>query len=175
MGFFDWAQNQWNQRHGNQQQQGSVNGQMYPNGYVDPNQQAMYPNGQGYVDPNQQAMYPNGAGYIDPSQQAVGGLGYPYGMAGGYGDVYGAYAGRTVTKKMLLDYIVGSLGACEVVQCEEFETRSTRHICQGSRQISILPVNVFNVPTPNGTVPVEVIWCPNCRKLWVNRSTLEII
>lgn len=162
MGFFDWAQQQWNLRHGNQQgqsmnQAGYNSGVMYNQEYIDPAQQA--------IIQQQMAM----------QQQQMMNQGYPQGAYGGYGDMSGMYTGRAVTKKMLLECIAGSLGASEVVQCDEFETRSTRHICLGSNIIQILPVNIFNVPTPNGVVPVEVIWCANCRKLIVNRSTLEII
>lgn len=159
MGFFDWAQQQWNLRNGNSQ--GQMNNPANQAGY---NSGYMYH--QEYIDPAQQAAM---------QQQMMGQGMYPQAGYGGYGDMSGMYTGRTVSKKMLLDYIVASLGASEVVQCDEFETRSTRHICLGSNIIQILPVNIFNVPTPNGVVPVEVIWCANCRKLIVNRSTLEII
>lgn len=157
MGFFDWAQAQWNAMQGNPNMQQNQTG---------------YPQGQGYMDPNQQAMMQQ---QMAMQQQMMAQGTYPQYNPGGYGDMSGMYTGRTVTKKMLLEFIVGSLGAVEVVQCDEFETRSTRHICAGSNKIQILPVNIFNVPTPNGAVSVEVIWCPNCRKLIVNRSTLEII
>lgn len=167
MGFFDWAQQQWNLRNGNLQNQGQMNCLPNQSGY-DPN----YMYNQEYIDPAQQAMLQQ---QIAMQQQMMGQGMYPQAGYGGYGDMSGMYTGRTVSKKMLLDYIVASLGASEVVQCDEFETRSTRHICLGSNIIQILPVNIFNVPTPNGVVPVEIIWCANCRKLIVNRSTLEII
>lgn len=149
MGILDWAGNQWNQFQSNNQQQD-----------------------QGYTDPYNQAMLQQ---QMAMQQQITGQesqVPNPYGYADG---MPGVYKGRTVTKKMLLDYIVSDLGATVVVQCDEFETRNTRHICQGSNNIQILPVRVYNVPTPNGLVPVEVIWCENCRKLIVNRSSLELI
>lgn len=165
MGFFDWAQEQWNSRHGGSaNQQSQMNYPQNSMGY--PQDMYGYPQNQGYMDPNQQAMM---------EQQMMAQGGYPQNAYGGYGNTAGMYGGRTVTKKMLLDYIVANLGASEWVVCDEFETRSTRHICPGSNKIQIIPVNIFNVPTPNGIVPVEVIWCPICRKLIVNRSTLEII
>lgn len=152
MGIFDWMQAQWNATHGNQQNQAG--------------------NYQGYVTPGQDAMMQQD---LLMQQQLTGQVPYAPNAYGTYGEMPGMYTGRTVTKKMLLDYIVTSLGAVEVVQCDEFETQNTRHICAGTTRIQILPVNIFNVPTPNGVVPVEVIWCPNCRKLIVNRSTLELI
>lgn len=181
MGFLGWVGNQI----GNKINGGQGDMQNGMQGGMTTEQQAMYQQQGGYVDPNQMMYQQGGAyqqpqmgnGYVDPNTAAYGNLG-PVNPYNGYGDPYGysgGYGGRMVTKKMLLDYIVGSLGAVEVVQVEDFETQRTRHICRGTREIKILDANVFNVPTPNGMVPVGVMYCPYCRKLIVNRSTLEII
>lgn len=41
--------------------------------------------------------------------------------------------------------------------------------------IQLLQSDIFNVPTPNGIVPVGVIFCPNCRKLWIDKNTLDFM
>lgn len=84
--------------------------------------------------------------------------------------------GMTITKKMLVDYISESLGALSVVYVDEFEGNVTRHICTGGNQIQVLQSNVFNVPLADGSnVGVEIFWCPNCRKVIINKSSLDLI
>lgn len=100
----------------------------------------------------------NGGMYGQPNPQ----------MGNGYGTV-------RVTKQDLINFIVQNLQASEVVKCDEFETAKTRHICPGTKNIVLLNSDVFNVPTPNGIVPVSVIFCPNCRKLWIDRNTLDFM
>lgn len=108
---------------------------------------------------------------FDPNQQNPWSVGYN-GMAGGYSE----YPQQVrVTKKDLVDYIAGNLNASEVVKADEFETRMTRHICPGTTNIQLLQSDIFNVPTPNGIVPVGVIFCPNCRKLWIDKNTLDFM
>lgn len=104
--------------------------------------------------------------------------GDPYGVQGyrgQYGGQYGGQGSMRVTKQDLVNYIVQNLGASDVVKCDEFETPKTRHICPGTKQILILNQDVFNVPTPQGLVPVGVFFCPNCRKLWIDKNTLDFM
>lgn len=82
---------------------------------------------------------------------------------------------RAVTKKMLLDFMIANLGAQEVVQVDEFETLLTRHICMGSTVIQLLQTTTYTIPTVNGPVTAQIVWCPNCRKLIVNRNSLDIL
>ena len=101
-------------------------------------------------------------------------------MNGGYGDSsmapgYDGGSSRGVTRRMLLDTIVSFMGASEVVYSDEFESLYTRHICPGSNQIQLLRHNTFYVNTPSGNIPVEIIFCPNCRKLIVDRNSLELV
>lgn len=100
----------------------------------------------------------------------------------GQPDIYGGYSGYVspgggmrVTKQDLVNFIMQDLNASEVVKCDEFETMRTRHICPGTKQIRLLEKNVYNVPTPSGLVPVGVIFCPNCRKLWIDKNTLDFM
>lgn len=112
-------------------------------------------------------MYPNN-GYGNGNMYQNGCNGYNQGYNG-----YGAT--RAVTKKMLLDTIVSFYGACDVVQVDEFETNYTRHICLGGSKIQILNVIHFNVPTERGPVIVDIFYCPNCKKLIVNKSSLDVL
>lgn len=83
----------------------------------------------------------------------------------------------TVTRKAIVDYMKASLGTENVVSVDEFETMKARHVCKNSRikKIVLLDKTVFNVPTVKGYVPVEVFWCPECRELIVNKSSLDIL
>lgn len=90
---------------------------------------------------------------------------------------YGNYStgSMSVTRKMLLDYMSSYLGACEVITVDDFGTPNTRHICRGTAKIKVLSKINFNIPTPKGIVCAEIFWCPNCRKLIVNRNSLDVI
>lgn len=97
-----------------------------------------------------------------------------------YGDMYtgvvqNGYQNKPVTKRYLIDYISNYYQTGDVNLVDGFETNYTRHICNGGNKIQILNSFVFNVPTPNGIVSVNVIYCPNCRKLIIDRNSLEVI
>ena len=96
-------------------------------------------------------------------------------MYGYNGQSSGYNQGSHVTKKMLVDYMTQYLGANEVVMVDEFETPNTRHICNGSKVIQVLQKDTFVIPTDNGPVNAEVIWCPQCRKLIINRASIDLI
>lgn len=115
---------------------------------------------------NNDPMYQNGFGNGQMYQDN-------YNSYSGYGNGYGSP--RAVTRKMLLDSIVSYYGACEVVQVDEFETDYTRHICQGGSKIQILNVIHFNIPTDRGVVTANIFYCPHCRKLIVDKSSLEVM
>lgn len=87
----------------------------------------------------------------------------------------GQYKPHKPTKKDLENYIAGSLGASEVIKVDDFETLRTRHICKGTTNIQILEKRIFNVPTDYGMIGVETIFCPCCRKLLINKESLEIM
>lgn len=98
----------------------------------------------------------------------------PSQMPDSYGQ-YGNPGSVRVTKQDLVTYITQNLGASEIVKCDEFETLMTRHICPGTKKVILLKSDTFNVPTPNGLVPVRVIFCQNCRKLWIDKNTLDFM
>ena len=79
------------------------------------------------------------------------------------------------TKKFLVDMLVKYLGANEVVKVDDFETVNTRHICRGSKNLVVLSKMTYSVPTQYGCVPVEYFLCPNCRKLIINNSSLDVV
>lgn len=79
-----------------------------------------------------------------------------------------------VSKKEIVNYITANLGATEVVQVDDFETMRTRHICPNIQEINLLNPDIFVVNLPDGSqLNVGVIFCPRCKKLWINKSTLD--
>lgn len=84
---------------------------------------------------------------------------------------YGQKMART-KKKDVINYLQQLSGASVIEQVDEFETANARHICQGTKQIQILPKGVINVPTTEGNVAVEYFLCPYCRLLLINKSSL---
>lgn len=81
---------------------------------------------------------------------------------------------RKTTKKDILEYLQMRSGASEIVQIDEFETQRTRHICQGSKRIVVLEKGTEPVPTSDGCVFAEYFLCNNCRKLIINKQSIEM-
>ena len=81
---------------------------------------------------------------------------------------------RKVTKKSLVEYLTMCFNASEVVQVDDFESLRQRHICGGSRQIILLDKTTQQIDTPEGVVYAEVFFCPNCRKLIINKSSIDV-
>lgn len=97
----------------------------------------------------------------------------------GYQNNYNITNGRnnggvSPTKKSIKDYIGLFLGASSIEMVDEFDTPRTRHICQGGRVVSLLGKNVVPVPTTKGIINAEVFVCPNCKKVIVNGSSIEV-
>lgn len=98
-------------------------------------------------------------------------------------DEYNAYQqgfnerghGGTVSRMDIIHYLSNYFCASEVVLVDEFETRMARHICQGTNIIQLLKVFVFYVPTVKGIVPVEIVYCNYCRKLIINKNSIELL
>lgn len=95
--------------------------------------------------------------------------------AGCSGGVDQCMGGVPPTAKGIVDYICMSLGTTDVTRADEFETQSTRHICPGERVIRIIQKNIFGVPTTKGMVYAEIIFCPNCGKLIINKNSINLI
>lgn len=80
------------------------------------------------------------------------------------------------TKKEIIDSLVYYLGGVsEVESVDEFETMQTRHICHGTKNIQVLSRCMCPVQTMAGTANVEYFFCPQCRKLIINRSSVELL
>ena len=87
---------------------------------------------------------------------------------------YGQRMART-KRKDVLAYLQYLSNASFIEQVDEFETPNARHICQGTKEIKILPKGVVSVPTTEGNLPVEYFLCPSCRLLLVNKSCLGML
>ena len=78
-------------------------------------------------------------------------------------------------KKDVVNYLQQMANASMVEQLEEFETSNARHICQGTKQIQILPKGVVSVPTSEGNINVEYFLCQSCRLLLINKQGLWML
>ena len=104
----------------------------------------------------------------------------------GYGEFYGnpyrdpsVYKPHRITRQQILAVLSNMYCPSDLVVAE-FETIRARHICPGSHHIKILNKDIANVRVPVDygmidVIPVEVIFCPNCKKLIVNRYSLEVL
>ena len=82
--------------------------------------------------------------------------------------------GISPTKKSIQDYVCLTTGCSSYEVVEEFETSMTRHICPGSKVIKLLNKAVIPVPTSRGMINVEVFFCPMCKKLIINKASMEV-
>lgn len=83
--------------------------------------------------------------------------------------------GISPTQKSMKDYICLSTNCSSVEMVDEFDTLRTRHICPNQKYINLLDKSYVPVPTSKGMVNVEIFFCPICRKLIINKSSMEII
>lgn len=119
-------------------------------------------------------MFSNGMGYDE--------FGNPVGMNGGcfpnqgmYGQPSGVQSmGRRMTKRDIIEILRYNYGASDVVQVDDFDSERARHVCQGGTQILLLDKTVQPMQVSDfETIQVEVFFCPQCRKLIVNKSSLD--
>lgn len=97
----------------------------------------------------------------------------PFGMIDPMG-VYPQQSGGHTTKKEIVEFIQAYTGSINVEQVDSFETQRARHICSGTSIIKILDKSVIEVPLKQGgSILVETFICPMCRKVLVNRESLE--
>lgn len=132
------------------------------NGYsLDPNM-GMY----GYPeDINLGMPYPMG------NMQGMAGM---QGMQGGYPQNNDNMGGIAPTQQSIKDYVCLASGCYSVDVVDEFETLRARHICEGTKLIQVLNRTFIPVPTTKGMVNVEVFFCPMCRKLIINKSSMVL-
>ena len=85
--------------------------------------------------------------------------------------------GIAPTKRSIIDFICLNTQCSSYVLVDEFESLRARHICPAISQknIWLLEKDTIPVPTTKGMIGVEVFFCPYCRKLYINKSSLEII
>lgn len=87
----------------------------------------------------------------------------------------GMNTGIAPTKQAIRDYVCMFMGANSVELVDDFETLKARHICQGTTMIQLLDRRYVPVPTTKGMINVEVFFCTNCRKLIINRSSMDMV
>ena len=81
--------------------------------------------------------------------------------------------GRMPTRKEKVDFLRATFNASDVVLVDEFEALTLKHICVGGNIIYLLNKSTFNLQTPQGVLCVEYFFCSVCRKLYINKCTLE--
>lgn len=79
-----------------------------------------------------------------------------------------------VTKKFIVEILTNMYNAQEVVQVDDFDSLRQRHICAGTKVITLLDKITVPVETNEGIVYAEVFFCPRCGKLIINKSSIEI-
>lgn len=87
---------------------------------------------------------------------------------------------RIPTKKDIIDMLCMNFGVSELVKVDEFESTNTRHICNGIPEINILPVMTYTITVPTkmgdvGIVSPRYVFCPRCRKMILDRNSIEVL
>lgn len=83
--------------------------------------------------------------------------------------------GISSTKRSITDYLILYSGCSDIETVDYFDTVRTRHICNGIKQIVLLDQTIIPVPTNKGVINVGVFFCNRCRKLIVDKSSMEVI
>lgn len=83
---------------------------------------------------------------------------------------------NALTKKDIKEILTYNLGATETVSAQVgLQETVTRHICRGSNCIQQLSRNVYQIPTPQGSViNVNYFFCRCCGKLIIDDSSMEV-
>lgn len=92
----------------------------------------------------------------------------------GYGYGYGGYVKKT-TRKDIVENLRCMYNASDVVLVDEFDSMKTRHVCPDGKVIHLLDKIQCPMQFPDGVIMAEVFYCRLCRKLIVNRSSIEIM
>lgn len=79
------------------------------------------------------------------------------------------------TKKDILQFILQSTQASEIVQVDDFESSVAKHICSGGNSIQQLQKFTYSLQTESGIVNIEYFFCNRCRKCIVDKNSIEPI
>lgn len=90
-----------------------------------------------------------------------------------YQNLSGCGRGRVPTRKDKVEFLRYIFNASDVILVDEFESITLKHICVGGKTIYILPKSVYNLQTNQGILCVEYFLCNVCRRLYLNKCTLE--
>ena len=85
----------------------------------------------------------------------------------------GMEMGISPTRAAIRDYVCMCCNAKDVDIADDFDTVLARHICVGSKNIVLLNRTYVPVPTTKGVLNVELFLCQKCRKVILNKSTME--
>lgn len=125
-------------------------------------------------------FYDQQMGYVDntglgysPYMAECDPFGNPYGNP--YGGAYQQQHVKKTTKRDILNYLMMQAGTQDIVQVDDFETPKARHICKGTKEIKVLDMFTIGVPTTEGMLNVRYFLCPMCRRLIIDKQSLEMI
>lgn len=82
---------------------------------------------------------------------------------------------QRVSKKEMVNTLAMYLSANEVVLVDDFDSDQQRHVCMNGTKILVLNKSVYPIQLPQGFVHVEYFMCPYCRKLIINKLSLEVL
>ena len=84
------------------------------------------------------------------------------------------YGGISPTKQSIKNYIAMYSNCSDIEMVDSFETLKARHVCPGTNMVILLDKMYIPVPTSRGMVNVETFFCQRCRKLIVNKESMEM-
>lgn len=84
---------------------------------------------------------------------------------------------RRTTKGEAINMLANALHTNDIVKVDEFEfgLANARHICKGSNEIKVLPVQVYYLQTSEGVIGVQYVYCGSCGRLIINKSCLDVL
>lgn len=143
----------------------------------------MWNNSQGQGYPNRNVNGFNNQGYPSINGGYNGNQGY-YNQ--GYPNMNGMYNGqgylnqmgtKRTTKSDAINMLMNAFRTNDIVKLDEFEygINNARHICKGSNEIQVLPIQTYNLQTSEGILGIQYVYCSCCGRLIINKSCLDML
>ena len=143
----------------------------------------MWNNGQGQGYPNMNMNGFNNQGYPNINGNFNGNRGY---NNQGYPNMNGMYNGqgnlnqmgmKRTTKSDAINMLMNAFRTNDIVKLDEFEygINNARHICKGSNEIQVLPIQTYNLQTSEGILGIQYVYCSCCGRLIINKSCLDML
>ena len=144
----------------------------------------MWSNGQGFqgYPPNTNMNGYNNQGYTPNMNQEYIGQGFqgypPNTNMNGYNNQgYTPRGMKRTTKTDAINMLRNIFCTNEIIKVDEFEygLNNARHICKGSNEIQVLPIQTYNLQTSEGLIGIQYVYCSSCGRLIINKSCLDML